>query len=149
MTVLVQRVLVARLADDGPDPGLEPATPPDPGTDLKPGSEEVLAICKTLLGQQLGWDDKFVDHGGHSIVIARLAQGLHVAGWTVPVRALLSDCDTARKIASRQLEFQQQTVTPGEVAEPDHQVIMVQTVLAAIQGIQLLIRNIGLLELNL
>ena len=38
--------------------------------------------------------------GGHSIAIARLAQKLHAAGWVVPVRALLSDCNTARKVAN-------------------------------------------------
>ena len=46
-------------------------------------------------------DDEFSDAGGHSIVIARLAQRLQAAGWIVPVRALLTDCNTARKIAHR------------------------------------------------
>jgi non-ribosomal peptide synthetase-like protein len=49
----------------------------------------------------IGWDDGFADAGGHSVVIARLAGRLQAAGWAVPVRALFSDCDTARKIASR------------------------------------------------
>src|SRR5262249_13386291 len=35
-----------------------------------------------------------------SLLIARLAQQLQAAGWAVPVRALLSDCNTARKVAS-------------------------------------------------
>lgn len=63
--------------------------------------EEVLAICRSVFETPLGWDDIFANHGGHSIVIARLAQRLYAAGWSVPVRALLSDCDTARKIADR------------------------------------------------
>jgi hypothetical protein len=33
----------------------------------------------------LGVDDGFVDSGGHSIAIARLAQKLQAAGWAVPV----------------------------------------------------------------
>ena len=64
-------------------------------------SEEVLAICRAVFETSLGWDDVFADHGGHSIVIARLAERLRAAGWAVPVRALLSDCDTARKVANR------------------------------------------------
>ncbi len=68
---------------------------------MPPGSDEVLEICRTVFGTPIGWDDRFVDAGGHSIVIARLAQRLHAAGWSVPVRALLSDCNTARKIVER------------------------------------------------
>ena len=55
----------------------------------------------------LGWDDAFADHGGHSIVIAQLAQRLQTAGWGVSVRALLSDCDTARKVADHPRELRQ------------------------------------------
>jgi non-ribosomal peptide synthetase-like protein len=77
------------------------ASPSDDSTDLKPGSEEVLAICNAVFDTPLGWDDVFADHGGHSIVIARLAQCLHATGWAVPVRALLGDCNTARKVANR------------------------------------------------
>jgi non-ribosomal peptide synthetase-like protein len=64
-----------------------------------PECEEVLAICRAVFEIPLGPDDGFVDSGGHSIAIARLAQKLHAAGWEVPVRALLSDCNTARKVA--------------------------------------------------
>jgi non-ribosomal peptide synthetase-like protein len=63
--------------------------------------EQVLAICRAVFEAPLGLDDEFSDAGGHSIVIARLAQRLQAAGWMVPVRALLTDCNTARKIAHR------------------------------------------------
>jgi non-ribosomal peptide synthetase-like protein len=67
--------------------------------DPDPESAEVLTICRELLGPSLGWDDAFADHGAHSILIAQLAQKLRVAGWSVPVRALLTNCNTARKIS--------------------------------------------------
>jgi non-ribosomal peptide synthetase-like protein len=90
---------------EGPDTELQPQT----------GSGEVLAICRDVFDTALGWDDAFADHGGHSIVIARLAQRLQAAGWAVPVRALLSDCNTARKVAGRPRE----TGRPAEtVAKP-------------------------------
>ena len=38
---------------------------------------------------------------GTRSLIARLAQRLQAAGWAVSVRALLSDCNTARKVAGR------------------------------------------------
>ncbi len=63
--------------------------------------EQVLAICRAVFEAPLRLDDEFSDAGGHSIVIARLAQRLQAAGWMVPVRALLTDCNTARKIAHR------------------------------------------------
>jgi len=73
--------------------------PPDAGMDSD--CEEVLAICRAVFETPLRLDDGFTEAGGHSIVIARLAQRLQAAGWLVPVRALLSDCNTARKIAAR------------------------------------------------
>lgn len=79
----------------------EPSGMPDHDPGVPPGSQEVLLISRDVFETKLGWDDAFVDHGGHSIVIARLAQRLHAAGWTVPVRALLSDCNTPRKVANR------------------------------------------------
>jgi len=88
------------------------AQPSDTDPDLEPGYEEVLAICRAVFETSLGWDDVFADHGGHSIVIARLAQRLQAAGWAVPVRALLSDCDTARKVASRPRQLQEASETP-------------------------------------
>ena len=74
------------------------AAPPDTRAGMD--REEVLAICRAVLGTWLGLDDGFVEAGGHSLLIARLAQQLQAAGWAVPVRALLSDCNTARKVAS-------------------------------------------------
>ena len=65
---------------------------------------KVLSICRDVLGSSLGWDDVFADHGGHSIVIARLATQLRAAGWMVPVVALLTDCNTASKVARRSRE---------------------------------------------
>jgi non-ribosomal peptide synthetase-like protein len=61
---------------------------------------EVLAICQSVFETPIGLDDGFAEAGGHSIVIARLAYKLRSAGWPIPVRALLSDCNTARKIAT-------------------------------------------------
>ena len=52
-------------------------------------------------------DDGFAEAGGHSILIARLAQKLQAAGWVVSVRALLSDCNTARKVANCPRALQQ------------------------------------------
>ncbi len=83
----------------------------------EPGSEEVLTICREVFETPLGWDDEFAYHGGHSIVIARLAQRLQVAGWAVPVRALLSNCDTARKIANQPRQ-QQTPAGPASALEP-------------------------------
>jgi non-ribosomal peptide synthetase-like protein len=86
---------------------------------MKPGSEEVLAICRAVFETPLGWDDRFADNGGHSIVIARLAQRLQTAGWMVAVRALLSDCDTPRKVADRPKEFHQATDVPTAATKCD------------------------------
>src|SRR5271165_3646577 len=69
--------------------------------------EEVLAICRAVFETPLGLDNGFAEAGGHSILIARLAQQLQAAGWVVPVRALLSDCNTARKVANRPRVLQQ------------------------------------------
>ncbi len=93
------------------------AKPPDTDAGLEPGSEEVLAICRAVFETPLGWDDVFADNGGHSIVIARLAQRLQAAGWVVPVRALLSDCNTPRKVANRPKELQQTSQTPPAAAK--------------------------------
>ena len=83
--------------------------PPDANQTVTPECEEVLTICRSVFEMPLGLDDGFVDSGGHSIVIARLAQKLHAAGWVVPVRALLSDCNTARKVANRPRVLHQTT----------------------------------------
>src|SRR5262249_51245600 len=73
----------------------------DADTAANPDCEIVLAVCRAVLERPLGLDDGFVEAGAHSIDIARLAQRLQAAGWMVTVRALLSDCNTARKVASR------------------------------------------------
>jgi non-ribosomal peptide synthetase-like protein len=96
--------------------------PDDAGMD--PGCEDVLAICRAVFENPLGWDDGFAESGGHSIVIARLAQRLQAAGWPVTVRALLSDCNTARKVANRPRTLQQAPPTApvksdGNSAERD------------------------------
>ena len=74
---------------------------------MDPECEEVLSICRAVFETPLGLDDGFAEAGGHSILIARLAQKLQAAGWVVPVRALLSDCNTARKVANRPRALQQ------------------------------------------
>jgi non-ribosomal peptide synthetase-like protein len=103
--------------------GTNPADSGTPGaSDLASPSTptgEVLAICRELLGPTLGWDDAFADHGGHSIVIAQLVQRLQAAGWPVTVRDLLSDCDTARKVADGQRE--QQAAAIDEFGRPAHE----------------------------
>jgi non-ribosomal peptide synthetase-like protein len=71
----------------------------------------VLEICQAVFETDLGWDDAFADHGGHSIVIAQLALSLQKAGWEVTVRGLLSDCNTARKVANQPLRRQQSSAT--------------------------------------
>src|SRR6266852_8652757 len=83
------------------DTGEGDVEPPDADAGMDPDCEEVLAICRAVFETQLGLDDGFAEVGGHSILIARLAQQLQASGWVIPVRALLSDCNTARKAASR------------------------------------------------
>jgi non-ribosomal peptide synthetase-like protein len=80
---------------------------PDAKAGMDPECEEVLSICRAVFETPLGLDDGFAEAGGHSILIARLAQKLQSAGWVVPVRALLSDCNTARKVANRPRSLRQ------------------------------------------
>ena len=98
-------------ADDAPgsarETGEGDVKVPDAGACMDPGCEEVLAICRAVFETSLGLDDGFAEAGGHSILIARLAQKLQAAGWAVQVRALLSDCNTARKVANRPRALQQ------------------------------------------
>jgi non-ribosomal peptide synthetase-like protein len=76
-------------------------TATDADADAEPGSEETLAICRTVFDNSaLGWDDVFADHGGHSLRIAKLTLRLQVAGWKVTVRDLLTGCNTARRVAA-------------------------------------------------
>jgi non-ribosomal peptide synthetase-like protein len=88
-------------------------SPLDSHADMTPECEEVLAICRAVLETPLGADDGFAEAGGHSILIARLAQKLQAAGWPVPVRALLSDSNTARKVAGRPRATQQAVAAPA------------------------------------
>jgi len=103
----------ARPAAEGINTSPPTASPPDLDKGVEPGCEEVLAICRAVFETPLGWDDVFADHGGHSIVIARLAQRLQLAGWAVSVRGLLSDCDTPRKVASHPRQPQRATEPPA------------------------------------
>ena len=50
---------------------------------MDPECEEVLSICRAVFETPLGLDDGFAEAGGHSILIARLAQKLQTAGWVV------------------------------------------------------------------
>ncbi|MGI9512789.1 MAG: AMP-binding protein [Anderseniella sp.] len=86
-----------------------------------PGAEEVLAICQEVCQTPLGWDDRFVDAGAHSIAIARLAQRLQSAGYSITVRDLMMDCNTARKVvksAQRRKLLPVDTSLPAQCAEP-------------------------------
>jgi amino acid adenylation domain-containing protein len=75
--------------------------------------DHVLEMCRTVFETPLGPDDDFALSGGHSIAIARLAQKLHAAGWSIGVRALLTECNTARKIASRPRAVKAAATPPG------------------------------------
>ncbi len=99
--------VVAPRAEGAEDQGMVPHR--DVAVDA--GAGEALAICRELLGATLGWDDVFSDHGGHSIVIAGLTTRLRAAGWKATVWDLLSDHNTARKVAALPRE-------PREVSAP-------------------------------
>jgi len=73
---------------------------------------EILEICRAAFETPIGWDDSFADSGGHSIVIARLAQLMHSSGREVPVRALLSYWDTPKKLARGLLNQQHSDLNP-------------------------------------
>ena len=98
-----------------PRPGARTGVGPSPDTeaDAPALADEVLAICRELFDPALGWDDTFADHGGHSILIAELSARLRAAGWQVTVRDLLSEHDTARRVARLPRELRQ---TPGASA---------------------------------
>jgi non-ribosomal peptide synthetase-like protein len=94
--------------------------PPDIDADLEPASHEVLAICREMFdNSELDWDDVFADHGGHSILIAELALRLQVAGWKVTVRDLLSDCNTARRVAALPRELHETSEPAPATAQSD------------------------------
>jgi len=100
------------------DIGAGEVKPPD-ADGIEARCEEVLAICRAVFGTPLGLDDGFAEAGGHSIVIARLAQHLQAAGWVVPVRALLTDCNTARKVANSRQALQQASKAPTAPVKSD------------------------------
>lgn len=106
----------AALRDVATDPRTATAgeiAPQDATGPVDPACEEVLAICRTTLELPLDPDDNFVAAGAHSVGIARLAQRLKAAGWSISVRALYADCDTARKIAARRRVTQNIDVAPA------------------------------------
>jgi non-ribosomal peptide synthetase-like protein len=90
------------IRSDAAAAGRDPAPADDNTRDagMDGACAEALAICRAALELPLELDDGFVEAGAHSIAIARLAQRLQAAGWKVSVRALLSDCNTARKLAA-------------------------------------------------
>ncbi len=88
-----------------------------------PECDEVLAICRSVFEAPLGPDDRFADAGGHSIVIARLAQKLQAADWSVSVRDLLSDFNTARLVSKRPRASQENEETNKFPAETDNKVV--------------------------
>ena len=101
------------------DTGEGEVTVLDADAGMDPACEEVLAICSAVFETPIGLDDGFTEAGGHSILIARLAQKLRAAGWVVQVRELLSDCNTARKVANRSQAFQQASKFPTAPVKTD------------------------------
>jgi non-ribosomal peptide synthetase-like protein len=92
--------------------------------DIDPGAEsacdEVLAICREMFDNaELAGDDVFADSGGQSILIAELSLRLQMAGWKVTVRDLLSDCNTARRVAALPRELQRASEPARAAAQPD------------------------------
>src|SRR6516225_6699796 len=98
-----------------PDSGEEAVDPNGAEAGTNAACEEVLAICRAVFEMPLGLDDGFTEAGGTSIAVAQLALQLRAAGWIIPVRALLSDYNTARKVASRPrvLHVDSQAATPA------------------------------------
>ncbi|NVO17717.1 MAG: AMP-binding protein [Rhodoplanes sp.] len=88
----------------------------DPIPTVDTACEDVLAVCRATLELPLGPDDEFVESGAHSVGIARLAQRLKAAGWPISVRALYTDCNTARKIAASCRVAQDADVMPSPQA---------------------------------
>lgn len=110
----------AEPRDAGPGMETQEPLPQRSDADAPPEADDVLSICRDVFEAPIGWDDVFAESGGHSIVIARLAQRLHAAGRDVSVRALLSDCNTARKIAQRARRVQRASAVSGVVRSDTH-----------------------------
>ena len=97
--------------------------PTDRGRDADTGGDEALAICRELLGATLGRDDVFADHGGHSIVIARLTPGCGRQGGTCPWETCSANATTARRIAALPREAKRVSVPVAggaAAAQPGH-----------------------------
>lgn len=78
-------------------PSTRRAMPETTATHALSGSGmEVLAICRSVLGDGLNWEDDFVEWGAHSIAMAKLTQALRRAGYQASVRGLLTDFRTPR-----------------------------------------------------
>jgi non-ribosomal peptide synthetase-like protein len=90
---------------------------PDLDGDAEPRTDEVLAICREVFDNSaLDRDDVFANHGGHSLRIAELTLRLQVAGWKVTVRDLLTDRNTARRVAALPRELRQASSAPAAAA---------------------------------
>ncbi|MCF6312014.1 MAG: AMP-binding protein [Verrucomicrobiales bacterium] len=116
LPVLSDLLLNAASAAEGPLGGCSTKKVDGEGTPKADSVEtsdaaEVLAICREVFDPALARDDIFADHGGHSIVIARLAFRLREAGWLISVPALLTDCNTAGKVADCPRERPQRSGT--------------------------------------
>ncbi|NBT30151.1 MAG: hypothetical protein EBT18_11860, partial [Gammaproteobacteria bacterium] len=62
--------------------------------------EDVLQICRSVLGDSLSLDDEFINWGAHSIAIAQLSQKLQSNGYRISVRNLLGESKSARGVAA-------------------------------------------------
>ena len=84
--------------------------------------QEVLGICRSILGETLDPNDDFLDWGAHSISIAQLSQSLQFAGYPVTVRSLLSDTRTASAISKipKQVFNSEAINADSEQAQPNH-----------------------------
>jgi len=117
---------ISRLTGEPPPAEPEPAgdAAAGPASDeghaaaATPEAGPALAICRAVLGPRLGWQDRFLDHGGHSIAIARLAQQLQAAGFVVSVRELLSTVATPAAVAARPRQPRSVSVEPAEQQGP-------------------------------
>ena len=62
--------------------------------------EDVLQICRSVLGDSLSLEDEFINWGAHSIAIAQLSQKLQSNGYPISVRDLLGESKSARGVAA-------------------------------------------------
>ena len=123
-----------QAVDDSADPTDTTPTGTD-GEDGPPDGEGVLTICRDVFEAPLDWDDVFADHGGHSIIIAQLAQRLYAAGWRVSVRSLLDDCNTARKVAECSVYLARDRRSAANVIDAGHEDQSRDEVAASVLGV--------------